>query len=30
MLGVALDVAPADAFDGYERALTAYHRELLE
>lgn len=29
MLGCALDAARADAFDGYERALTEYHRELL-
>lgn len=28
MLGVALDVGGA-AFDGYDRALTAYHQELL-
>jgi len=30
MLGCALDAARPDAFDGYERALTEYHRELLE
>lgn len=30
MLGCALDVARDGAFDGYERALTEYHRELLE
>ena len=30
MLGCALDVARAGAFDGYERALGEYHRELLE
>jgi predicted Zn-dependent protease len=30
MLGCALDVARPDAFDRYGRALTAYHRELLE
>lgn len=30
MLGCALDVARAGVFDGYERALTEYHRELLE
>jgi len=29
MLGVALDVAKAGAFDRYERALGEYHRELL-
>jgi tetratricopeptide (TPR) repeat protein len=29
MLGCALDVARPDGFDGFERALTAYHRELL-
>ena len=29
MLGVALDVARPGAFDGYERALTEYHQELL-
>lgn len=29
MLGCALDVARPDSFDGYERALAAYHRELL-
>jgi tetratricopeptide (TPR) repeat protein len=29
MLGVALDLAPPGALDGYERALTAYHHELL-
>ncbi len=29
MLGTALDVATPDAFDGYERALAEYHRELL-
>ena len=28
MLGCALDAARGDAFDGYERALTEYHREL--
>lgn len=30
MLGCALDAARNGAFDGYERALTEYHRELLE
>jgi tetratricopeptide (TPR) repeat protein len=30
MLGCALDAARAGAFDGYERALTEYHRELLQ
>jgi len=30
MLGCVLDVASAGALDGYERALTEYHRELLE
>jgi len=30
LLGCTLDAARADAFDGYERALAAYHRELLE
>jgi predicted Zn-dependent protease len=30
MLGCALDVARPGAFEGYERALTEYHRELLE
>jgi predicted Zn-dependent protease len=30
MLGCALDAARPDAFDGYERALGEYHRELLE
>jgi len=30
MLGCALDAARSDAFDGYERALTEYHRELLD
>lgn len=30
MLGVALDAARDGAFDGYERALGEYHRELLE
>jgi len=29
MLGCALDVARPGALDGYERALTEYHRELL-
>ncbi len=29
MLGCALDAAREGAFDGYERALGAYHRELL-
>jgi tetratricopeptide (TPR) repeat protein len=29
MLGAALDAARPDAFDGYERALTEYHRALL-
>lgn len=29
MLGAALDVAAPGAFDGYERALTEYHQELL-
>jgi predicted Zn-dependent protease len=30
MLGCALDASRPGAFDGYERALTEYHRELLE
>ncbi len=30
MLGCALDAARTDAFDGYERALSEYHKELLE
>lgn len=30
MLGCALDVARPGVFDGYERALTEYHRLLLE
>jgi predicted Zn-dependent protease len=30
LLGCALDAARDDAFDGYQRALAAYHRELLE
>ena len=30
MLGAALDVARSGALDGYERALTEYHRELLD
>ena len=30
MLGAALDAARDGAFDGYERALGEYHRELLE
>jgi predicted Zn-dependent protease len=30
MLGCALDAAKAGVFDGYERALGEYHRELLE
>ena len=30
LLGCALDAARDDAFDGYERALGEYHRELLE
>jgi predicted Zn-dependent protease len=30
MLGCALDAARPDAFDGYERALGEYHRELLD
>ena len=30
MLGCALDVAKPGGFDGYERALAEYHRELLE
>lgn len=30
MLGCALDVARPGAFDSYERALTEYHRILLE
>lgn len=30
LLGCALDVARDRAFDGYERALTEYHRELLD
>lgn len=29
MLGVALETARPGAFDGYERALADYHRELL-
>lgn len=29
MLGCALDASRPDVFDGYERALTEYHRELL-
>jgi predicted Zn-dependent protease len=29
LLGCALDAARPGAFDGYERALTEYHRELL-
>ena len=29
MLGCALDAAKPGAFDGYERALAEYHRELL-
>jgi predicted Zn-dependent protease len=29
MLGAVLDVARPGALDGYERALTEYHRELL-
>ena len=29
MLGVALDTMRPGALDGYERALTAYHQELL-
>jgi len=29
MLGCALDAARPGVFDGYERALTEYHRELL-
>ncbi|MBA3398260.1 MAG: tetratricopeptide repeat protein [Deltaproteobacteria bacterium] len=30
MLGCAIDAARPNAFDGYERALGEYHRELLE
>jgi predicted Zn-dependent protease len=30
LLGCTLDAARDDAFDGYERALAAYHRDLLE
>lgn len=30
MLGCALDVARPGVFDGYERALGEYHRELLD
>jgi predicted Zn-dependent protease len=30
MLGCALEAARGGAFDGYERALGEYHRELLE
>jgi len=30
MLGCALDASRPGAFDGYERALGDYHRELLE
>jgi predicted Zn-dependent protease len=30
MLGCALDAARPRAFDGYERALGEYHRELLD
>ena len=30
MLGCALDAAQPGAFDGYERALGEYHRELLD
>ncbi|MEJ7604520.1 MAG: tetratricopeptide repeat protein [Kofleriaceae bacterium] len=30
MLGCALDAAGPGVFDGYERALTAYHGELLQ
>jgi tetratricopeptide (TPR) repeat protein len=30
MLGCALDAATPGVFDGYERALGEYHRELLE
>jgi predicted Zn-dependent protease len=30
MLGCALDAARAGAFDRYDRALTEYHRELLD
>jgi predicted Zn-dependent protease len=30
LLGCTLDVARDGAFDGYERALAEYHRELLE
>jgi tetratricopeptide (TPR) repeat protein len=29
MLGTALDVSRPGVFDGYERALTEYHQELL-
>ena len=30
MLGCALDAAKPGAFDGYDRALGEYHRELLD
>jgi predicted Zn-dependent protease len=30
LLGCALDVARPGAFDGYERALAEYHRDLLQ
>lgn len=30
MLGVTLEVAKPGSFDGYERALGEYHKELLE
>ena len=30
MLGCALDAARPDVFDGFERALGAYHQQLLE
>lgn len=30
MLGCALDASRPDVFDGYERALGEYHRELLD
>ena len=30
MLGVALDVAAPGALDGFERALSSYHQELLD
>ena len=30
MLGCALDAARPNVFEGYERALAEYHRELLE